>query len=152
MQDDNKTWLYVLGGVVVLVVVYFLFKGGRPTIDPATQIPDYNATSGEWILWHKSLLAYGYSKQDANMVWLNAFNQYAKDLAIANDYTLRNYAQTQGMNVADYSVLSGAYDLSVNTGKGVSGFFGSLGTGFALGTVVFVLLITGALFLALRKA
>jgi hypothetical protein len=148
MQDD-KTWLYIVGAVVVLVIVYLAFSGGNKD-DPADDIPSFNSTSAEWIEWHKQMLAFGYPKETANKIWLRAFNQYASDQWEANDYTLRNYASSQGMNVQGYSVVSGAYDSSIDTGKSLSKGVGTIGTMFALGIFVTVIIVVGAGFLLLK--
>jgi len=149
MEKDN-TWLYIAGAVVVLLVVFVVFRR-KPMTNPAENIPDFNAGSAEWIMWHKQLLRYGIPREDANALWLRAFNQYAKDQASANDYTLREYAQTQGMQVQDYSVLSGSYDFSIDTGKALNKAGGTIGTMFAFGVIMFTLIIIGAGYLAFKN-
>ena len=151
MEKENDTWLYVIGAVIVLLVVVVVFKRHTGT-NPANNVPDFNAGSAEWIAWHKQLLKYGIPKEDANALWLKAFNQYAKDQQAANDYALRDYAQTQGMQVQDYSVLSGTYDFGIDTGKSISKAGGTIGTMFAFGVFFFVVILLGAGYLAFKNS
>ncbi len=142
MEEKNDTAFYAIMGIGVIAIIFLVFRK-KTGIDPANAIPSpLSSTSAEWILWHKALLKYGYPQDSANMLFLQAFNSSgAKDVAAINDYTLRTYMQEQGIQLAGYSVASGAYDTVVGTGVALDKGVGTIGKFFAAGVFVAVLII-----------
>jgi hypothetical protein len=106
--------------------------------NPQDTIPHYDSRDSEWVAWHKKLLQFGYKKQEANEVFIQAFTQRAGSQA--NTYTLRSYAKTQGFTI-DGGYLGGAVDAVGGTGAGIGKMFTNFSTFVVLAIALGCLLI-----------
>ena len=116
--------------------------------NPLISIPSINSTSAQWIEWHKSLKAM-VGVRTANQTWLYAWNKRKTDNA--NDGTLRNYMDKQGVKIDPDGLLEEVSD----TIGGVFGFFGNvikIGS-YAVGAMVLFPFIIGGVIIisALRN-
>ncbi len=94
--------------------------------NPLVSIPSINSNSAQWIEWHKSLKSM-VGIRTANQTWLYAWNKRKSDGA--NDGTLRNYMDKQGVKIDPDGLLEEISD----TVGGVFGFFGNV---IKIGSVV----------------
>jgi hypothetical protein len=101
--------------------------------DPSKRIPTTDDTAEMWISWHKSLKKW-FSKNEANEHWLRFWNQRGGAGSDADTTSLREYMQTQGVDLT--TTYMG--DLA-DAGKGVLDFIGDSITwsrGLIIGGVV----------------
>jgi len=60
-------------------------------------IPNRQSSASSWIEWHKSLLKEGYSRNDANIIFLKAWER--RQTEEANTLELRAYLESKGVLV-----------------------------------------------------
>lgn len=86
--------------------------------DITKSIPTVNSKSEAWIQWHKDLKS-NFGKKTANSLFVKAWSIRGNPTANTSD--LREYLEKQGIKI-DKS----AYDSLVDTGSGVTDFFGDI--------------------------
>jgi hypothetical protein len=101
--------------------------------DPSKRIPTTDDTAEMWISWHKSLKKW-FSKNEANEHWLRFWNQRGGAGSDADIISLREYMQTQGVDLTT-TYMGDLADI----GKGITDFVGDSITwsrGLIIGGVV----------------
>lgn len=86
--------------------------------DITKSIPTVNSKSEAWIQWHKDLKS-NFGKKTANSLWVKSWGVRGNPSANTSD--LREYLEKQGIKI-DKS----AYDSLVDTGSGITDFFGDI--------------------------
>ncbi len=67
-------------------------------LDPSKTIPTASSKSENWIQWHKDLRRI-FGKKKANSIWLYAWSKRGGVNSPANDRSLRNYMDKQGVDI-----------------------------------------------------
>lgn len=88
--------------------------------DPSRNIPTASSTSNAWILWHKSLKKM-FGKKEANIIWSYAWSKRGGINSPANDRTLSNYMEKQGVDI-ERSTLDEIGEGIADFGEGVVSF------------------------------
>lgn len=101
--------------------------------NPSDNIPHFDSKDSEWIAWYKSLRKYGYSKDEANQAFLQAFANRAGDGA--NTYRLGEFAKKQGFSI-DRGYLGGMVDAVGGTSKGIGKMFSNFSGIIALAVIL----------------
>lgn len=94
--------------------------------DVIRYIPKMTSSPSDWINWHK-LLKNRFGKDQANLLWLKAWQMRAGKGSDASTTDLRTYMEGNGVNL-ETTALEGLADKM----KGLGGFFSSLATGFGI--------------------
>jgi hypothetical protein len=71
--------------------------------DPSLNIPTGASESQDWIQWHKDLKKL-FGKKKANSVWTYAWSKRGGVDARANDRTLSNYMEKEGVDITRTSL------------------------------------------------
>jgi len=67
-------------------------------LDPSKTIPTASSKSENWIQWHKDLRRI-FGKKKANSIWLYAWSKRGGVNSPANNRSLRNYMDKQGVDI-----------------------------------------------------
>lgn len=108
-------------------------------LDPSKTIPTASSKSENWIQWHKDLKKI-FGKKKANSIWLYAWSKRGGVKSSANDETLRDYMDKQGVDITTTSLT----ELTDKIGN-------VLDFGFGVGKIVLIggLSITGLILLGI---
>jgi hypothetical protein len=89
-------------------------------LDPSQSIPTASSKAENWIQWHKDLKKV-FGKKKANSIWLYAWAKRGGVKSSANTSVLRDYMDSQGVNVTTTSLgeLSDAVGNVLDFGLGV---------------------------------
>jgi hypothetical protein len=89
-------------------------------LDPSQTIPTASSKSENWIQWHKDLKKV-FGKKKANSIWLYAWAKRGGVKSSANNSALRDYMDSQGVNVTTTSLgeLSDAVGNVLDFGLGI---------------------------------
>ena len=91
-------------------------------LDPSSTIPTASSKSENWIQWHKDLKKF-FGKKKANSIWLYAWAKRGGIKSSANDMQLRDYMNSQGVDVtttglgAIADVVGNVLDFSLGFGR-----------------------------------
>ena len=90
-------------------------------LDPSQTIPTASSKSENWIQWHKDLKKV-FGKKKANSLWLYAWAKRGGVKSSANTSSLRDYMDSQGVDVTTTSLgeLSDSIGNVLDFGFGVS--------------------------------
>lgn len=88
--------------------------------NPSINIPTTRSSSNEWILWHKSLKQM-FGKKEANIIWSYAWSKRGGVDVSANDRTLSNYMESQGVDI-ERSTLDEIGEGVLDFGEGILDF------------------------------
>jgi hypothetical protein len=138
-QEKDNSLYWIIGGGLLMVIVLVLITRKSSMTDPSKRIPGVTANSAQWIAWHKAMLKFGYAKDDANALFLEAFSKSGS--YDANDYNLREYVQTQGFEITG-GLGSSAYDGAIDTYSAFDNILPNI-SGFVLVGVIIVIAIFG---------
>jgi hypothetical protein len=72
-------------------------------LDPSQTIPTASSKAENWIQWHKDLKKV-FGKKKANSIWLYAWAKRGGVKSSANNSVLRDYMDSQGVNVTTTSL------------------------------------------------
>lgn len=115
------------------------------TID---NIPHEDSTDNHWIEWHKALKS-RYGKSDANLLFLQAWEERGEDYA--NTYQLRTYLESQGMEIDGTNIFSGISDGMKNTWGSLNNGFSGIGSAAMIGVVVVIAIIGFVTYTAIKN-
>ena len=89
-------------------------------LDPSQTIPTASSKAENWIQWHKDLKKV-FGKKKANSIWLYAWAKRGGVKSSANNSSLRDYMDGQGVNVTTTSLgeLSDAVGNVLDFGLGI---------------------------------
>lgn len=88
--------------------------------NPSLNIPTTRSSSADWILWHKNLKKM-FGKNEANTIWSYAWSKRGGVSVNANDRTLSNYMESQGVDI-ERSTLDEIGEGVLDFGSGVLTF------------------------------
>jgi hypothetical protein len=88
--------------------------------NPSLNIPTARSSSSDWMLWHKSLKQM-FGKKEANVIWSYAWSKRGGIDVPANDRTLSNYMESQGVDI-ERSTLDEIGEGVLDFGSGVLTF------------------------------
>ena len=90
-------------------------------LDPSKTIPTASSKPENWIQWHKDLKKI-FNKKKANSIWLYAWAKRGGIKSSANTISLRNYMDSQGVDITTTSLgeLSDKIGNVLDFGFGVS--------------------------------
>lgn len=110
-------------------------------LDPSQSIPTASSKAENWIQWHKDLKKV-FGKKKANSIWLYAWAKRGGIQSSANTSGLRDYMDSQGVNVTTTSLgeLSDAVGNVLDFGLGV-GKIVIIGSLSVVGLVLLAILI-----------
>lgn len=110
-------------------------------LDPSQSIPTASSKSENWIQWHKDLKKI-FGKKKANSIWLYTWAKRGGINSSANNSSLRDYMDRQGVNVTTTSLgeLSDAVGNVLDFGLGI-GKVMVIGTLSVVGLILLSILI-----------
>jgi hypothetical protein len=74
-------------------------------LDPSQTIPTASSNSENWIQWHKDLKKM-FGKKKANSIWLYTWSKRGGVNSPANNKSLRDYMDSQGVDISTTSLES----------------------------------------------
>lgn len=107
--------------------------------DPSKNIPLRTSESQVWIQWHKDLKGY-FQKNLANSIWIYGWGKRGGVGAKGNTSTLRNYMQSQGVDI-DKTTLQSIGDSVDDVFDSISRVFGGIGIGVLVLSGVLILIV-----------
>jgi hypothetical protein len=110
-------------------------------LDPSQTIPTASSKSENWIQWHKDLKKV-FGKKKANSIWLYAWAKRGGVKSSANTSVLRDYMDSQGVDVTTTSLgeLSDSIGNVLDFGFGV-GKVVIIGTLSVVGLILIAILV-----------
>ena len=110
-------------------------------LDPSQTIPTASSKSENWIQWHKDLKKV-FGKKKANSIWLYAWAKRGGVKSSANTSALRDYMDSQGVDVTTTSLgeLSDSIGNVLDFGFGV-GKVVIIGTLSVVGLILIAILV-----------
>lgn len=96
-------------------------------------LPHSTSDDNEWVEFHKALLDEGFARNEANTIWLKAWNARASESA--NTYYLRGYFDSQGIDISGGS-LSNVTDNIRNTWTGIGSSLSGFGSMVLIGSLI----------------